>query len=465
MENTKITDAIEYGERLRRARQAKNMSQQALADEYGTTPQNVSKWEKNGITNIMDIQRLSQILGQDLMSDERDIEGTVGEIGNEILRLIGQANGMLSFETLLDGMYGLDKSTTTNEVFKLASIGLCVREQYINFYDKECDVIFITAKGLIHLNRNSDRGEFDLSKIKTFEQILDIGEKKSITHSRCTRYQDVIDGRPDEKIIRNLPSVAYKSDFIRWMKSVFVTTDTEHIRVEDYEEIFLAGPYKAQGFYPDIVYQMAMGYTADRLIGYYEYPESIFYAEQELEDVTDKGLNIYSGSTSLQMAFEGLFSTYKEKIEQVRERGEIVDDAAKAEINSLKNTINNYITEEDDSDTVYEVMVNKTGKIHPMDWFSDEEIEKFVIDNIADFRDIAYRYHTNDDDPTSEQYADYYCDYLDKIDEKLRKLGQIQPEIYRYFGVWNVPRSWFGGKMEKMIREVYEIPDSVNLAD
>ena len=81
MENKEY--AKECGLRLRRVRMARNMSQQELADKMFTTPQNVSKWEKQGISDIDTIKSLSQILGQDILSDERDQEGVVGEIGKQ----------------------------------------------------------------------------------------------------------------------------------------------------------------------------------------------------------------------------------------------------------------------------------------------------------------------------------------------------------------------------------------------
>ena len=41
--------AKECGLRLRRVRMEKNLSQQDLADKMFTTPQNVSKWEKEAV--------------------------------------------------------------------------------------------------------------------------------------------------------------------------------------------------------------------------------------------------------------------------------------------------------------------------------------------------------------------------------------------------------------------------------
>lgn len=146
MEDKKV--AKECGLRLRRVRMAKNMSQQALADKMYTTPQNVSKWENQGISDVDTIKELSRILGQDILSDERNEEGVVGEIGKHILKQVAQNNGFIPVEELINShMYGLNSEIVTDEIFKLERIGMCVREQYRNFYDIEKDMVFITAKG------------------------------------------------------------------------------------------------------------------------------------------------------------------------------------------------------------------------------------------------------------------------------------------------------------------------------
>ena len=80
--------AVEIGQRCRRFRNALGISQQKLADMVGTTPQNISKYEKEGIHDIDIIRYLSSALGYDLMTDEVDEEGSIGEIGKEILTIL-----------------------------------------------------------------------------------------------------------------------------------------------------------------------------------------------------------------------------------------------------------------------------------------------------------------------------------------------------------------------------------------
>lgn len=46
-----MSTAKKIGERCRKFRNALGVSQQALADQVGTTPQNISKYEKEGVYN------------------------------------------------------------------------------------------------------------------------------------------------------------------------------------------------------------------------------------------------------------------------------------------------------------------------------------------------------------------------------------------------------------------------------
>ena len=114
MENKSL--ALEVGQRCRRFRNALGVSQQKLADMIGTTPQNISKYEKEGVHDIDIIRYLSSALGHDLMTDEIDEEGTVGEIGKEILDMLVNPNypfndepyGCITADSLFDSssLYG-----------------------------------------------------------------------------------------------------------------------------------------------------------------------------------------------------------------------------------------------------------------------------------------------------------------------------------------------------------------------
>ena len=129
--------AVEIGQRCRRFRNALGISQHKLADMVGTTPQNISKYEKEGIHDIDIIRYLSSALGHDLMTDEVDEEGSIGEIGKEILTILVESKklfldegGKVEASKLLDGslLFGLPQERVIKEIFKLKKIGLCVRE-------------------------------------------------------------------------------------------------------------------------------------------------------------------------------------------------------------------------------------------------------------------------------------------------------------------------------------------------
>ena len=128
-----MNTALEIGQRCRRMRQVQGISQQDLAKKLNTTPQNISRYETQGISNIDVIQKASEVLGHDLLQDEMDTEGTVGEIGIEILQLILKEH--LESDSIIHGklLYGLAPDRVIHELFKLEKIGLCVREQYTNF--------------------------------------------------------------------------------------------------------------------------------------------------------------------------------------------------------------------------------------------------------------------------------------------------------------------------------------------
>ena len=93
------------------------------------------------------IRKISDALGQDLLVDEVDAEGIVGEIGKEILWKLIEAGGYKGVTDLVEhDMYGMSLPRVNQEIFKLERIGMCVREQYVDFDDKTKDTLFITAK-------------------------------------------------------------------------------------------------------------------------------------------------------------------------------------------------------------------------------------------------------------------------------------------------------------------------------
>ena len=261
MDNREITTAIELGARCRRFRNALGLSQQALGDKVKMTGAAISKYEKEGIYNIEILQELSNALGHDLMTDEIDEEGTVGEIGKEILRRI--VSGTPFFHGIVDAIeiinseafYGLSIDRIIKEIFKLEKIGLCVREQYIDFSGIEQDKIFLTAKGRIVYNT--------LPKIIDIDEDDDIRSNPCITYEKVCHghinYQDFIDSSIVEKKIRNLnPSTGFRAGFISYLldnhTSLFIEPCANSI-VSEY--------IRNKNIYETILYSMIIGLTND----------------------------------------------------------------------------------------------------------------------------------------------------------------------------------------------------------
>ena len=62
--------AIELGHRCKRFRIVNEMSMKQLADMVHTTPQNIFRMEKNGISNVEMLGSVSKALGVDLLRDD-----------------------------------------------------------------------------------------------------------------------------------------------------------------------------------------------------------------------------------------------------------------------------------------------------------------------------------------------------------------------------------------------------------
>ena len=208
--------AKEYGIRFRQIRMARGISQQKLADLMHVTPQAVSKWEKEGVTNVNTVQQLSNVLGQDITADQIDQEGKIGEVGREILNILIANQGFVDYDDLAAGLYGMSSERVSNEIFKLERIGAVVREQYTDYLDQERDSVIITAKGLIAYKNCK---EFpDMAGIKSAETMeMRLGEQ-------CPSLQEMIDRDKVGRILWKLPYCGpYMLDYIFHLKKHFLT--------------------------------------------------------------------------------------------------------------------------------------------------------------------------------------------------------------------------------------------------
>ncbi|MCR5676427.1 MAG: helix-turn-helix domain-containing protein [Agathobacter sp.] len=202
--------SVEFGNRCRQIRMAKGLSQQDLADKMGTTPQNVSKWERDGISNVDTIMQLSEVLGQDITADEIDQEGSVGEIGKEILSLLIKNKGYIEWKDLKESLFGLPEDRICNEIFKLERIGNVVREQYKDWVDEQRDAIFITAKGIITIK---NMGQFFLAGELADVISYEVRIKDQLNYNERIRKDEL------SQLIWRLPKQdsAYRADYIYYL--------------------------------------------------------------------------------------------------------------------------------------------------------------------------------------------------------------------------------------------------------
>ena len=108
---------IEYGKRIKRARQAKNLTQRQLADLANLSDSAISKYEKQGTTDVNVLNSLSEVLGISLFSSPADAEGTIGVVGKEIMSILVLEGGYIDVETLVDEhMHGMDNDSVTDEI-------------------------------------------------------------------------------------------------------------------------------------------------------------------------------------------------------------------------------------------------------------------------------------------------------------------------------------------------------------
>ena len=477
--------AKDVGQRLKRFRMAKGMSMQELADKIPTSAQNVSNWEKRGISNVDTIIQLSKILGQDLMTDERDEEGTVGVVGNEILRLLTEREGVIPFkEFVKDKLHGMSAERVTNEIFKLEKIGMVVRKQYTDFYDKEQDAVYITAKGLIASGHQAEES------VRTYEERLKNPHIKLCAEEyqiEARNIQEYIDSRPYEKLIRQFnPQNGYRINYIVWMKKVL---ETSNVYMEDKEEFcrrfdsMVAG----EGIYHDILFEMALGLSREDLDDSIEYGklidqylmvlhDNLMNIDPKLDEIQEKTFNSFLGQfqsfygnnyseTSWMVDLDEPFveerkswtDFHKQYLKQYREliikRIEEIKKENKNDylpeqyFSHVKKILDLVKDAEQIPDTVLDPAdvrdsmnerLEKNSRIkevpdlspYPWDWFSISEIREFIDKNLL---------------PAETEYEQETDELLKQINRQL----PTERSYYRY------PKIWISGGIQEKINSIY----------
>lgn len=476
------TTAKECGQRLRRIRMARNMSQQDLADILYTTPQNISKYEKDGINNIDVIMKINETLECNLLKDEMDVEGVIGEVGKEILSILIRQNGYIEVEHLISCfMYGLNEAQVTKEIVKLENIGLCVREQYTGLCDDSHDGLFITAKGIISLKNNLNPGLVSELFSNGYEDIMNDYNKDDIDYvipdclktyeqiviSRgCDTYQDVLDQNELVRLVNKLPiNIPYKFNFIWYLKNChsqyeWLGKKKKASRLEN--ELKEYGDFIiADSVYIDILHRMIIGLDNDllgRILDSYSgnYDEKRFVSKIIRENLI--------------MAYAPEFEEYR-KIDPVIRNAmlcfayysEWYDEQIKgSELSFDRELLNDYVYDSLDKsvfsmedskqakeyeqfrleenkelnatcvglDVYLEKIVSKKNSLHIEDWFEIKEIEEFINANFK----VAE------------------TDKEREIDEQLKVIMTNYPEVLEYF---DYPEEWEKCGLGKLIREKF----------
>lgn len=441
MENKSI--ALEVGQRCRRFRNALGISQQKLADMIGTTPQNISKYEKEGIHDIDIIRYLSNTLGHDLMTDEVDAEGVVGEIGKEILDMLvnyempfEQISGFIDASSVLDGksLYGLPQSRIVRELFKLEKMGLCVREQYNDFYGKENDVIFITAKGVItlkHLGAFKNQMD-DYTNVITYEMMC----------QGFDSYQEYIDSEPIEKMIKSISvENGFRANYIQYIQKQYGSP----VNCLSYEKDYFPG----NSAYTDIMFSMIMDITREKadymikLFNEYGTPEAgdrfdELTEQLESEEVPCRELvNILKNFTENdsqcdRMNYEDWRVDTTNNKDINNERDAIFDEwnemmEADRQLSDMIENAQYHLTE------TFMEKLSSHSYANPLNWFSKEEIETFIKDNILEA----------------------VSDYERNIERKLMEIKEKSPETIN--GYFEFPIEWENNGLAELVRKIYKV--------
>lgn len=454
--------AKECGQRLRRVRMAQKMSQQELADKMFTTPQNISKYEKEGVGNIDVIMKLNEILGYNIMRDEMDEEGTVGEIGKEILTRIVENDGYIDVNDLIkEYMHGLDMKRTTNEIFKLQKIGLCVREQFTGYAGMQNDGLFITAKGIITLKNNlgfmSDELKEKLFKVPSFEEIV-------INKGRDT-YQELLDSDELEKLLWTLPfNTSYRANYIKYLKKYFQSSVKYYGKDSDFEAMVL-GEYcpclSAENIYFDIIHRMItrldneiLDTVMDTFLEDFWYESHEEYMLSIRKELLLKHAPKYEAyrqlgsvkADTIQKFFEksDWYTDYAKESEIVRLNDDNFDEESYEELDKSnfskedlelaleyekleKETYEEYEYTLFELDYFIEKMARQKNETLVTEWFTKDEIVAFINENMGAAQ--------------SEQEM--------AIDATIKKINEKYPETLEYY---TFPEEWEENGIAKLIR-------------
>lgn len=430
--------AIEIGQRCRKFRQVLGLSQQALADRIGTTPQNISKYEKEGIYNIDVIQALSAALEQDLLTDEKDQEGAIGEVGGEILLILLEERGTVAYADLLvhRKLFGLPEERVIRELFKLQQIGLVVREEYTDIYEGEQDIVFITAKGIISYKHKN---------IESFARVVSKDEYIDSYEVLCEGFasmQDCCDHKEHIVVDELLGKLDFKSGFR--VNFIYYIMNKKNLRIKNEYIIEHADRIKGHDIFYDIMHSMichTTRNTADVIVERYrDTNHTLPIMGGDFDRLAEQ---IIGDDTVLE---DFLFDSDASDYVMIRRNVEYARNKAFLRHPESKEKIIKYIEQEsryyqfeelDDARCLYNNFFENRKKLFDEivdveSLFSKEEIIKFVEDNIL---------------PA-------VTDEEKELEKLLKEIIIKYPDVLEYF---KFPSIWEENGVADYIREKYYI--------
>ena len=435
--------AKECGIRCRQIRMSKGMSQQALADLVNVTAQAISKWEKEGISNIDHIMKLSSALGQDITADQFDQDGALTEVGKEILRIIIDNRGYADFSDIESNMFGMKSDRIGNELFKLERIGAVVREQFKDFTHSERDGVFITAKGVIVYKNSIFFSNFisseTLSNVETIDAILG---------NLYSSFQDRIDQDKVTEILANLEPIetSYRCDYIMHL------INTCYEPVIRHNNLFVSfmkkhsNSFCGESCYIDILKRMAQSASRkelDRYIEWFDEP-SEFELEMKAAVVDEEDsravhffINTVESMSYLQEICYGEEVYYGEEVWDYDSNNPEVQDAIKKLQREQEEDIFYRVNSgyKKNENEFFEELSGPDELLYPMNWFNEEKIRDFIEKNIR---------------PAETEYEK-------KINQSLKQIWSENEQTLKYY--YSFPKRWEENGLAQMIRERVGVPD------
>jgi RNA binding exosome subunit len=317
-----------------------------------------------------------------------------------------------------------------------------VREQYTDFYDRKQDKIFITAKGAItlkHIEPVQNHG-CDLDNISTYEMICD--------GKSC--YQELLDSNQSTKIIRNLkPVKGFRINFIKYLRDAcwfgnFCNNDYLDELEDDLFKGLDQGDIPGINAYFDILFSMSLGFLRkdlDFIIETVESEEDHEFEQADLlnselypdEEIKNRFLWRFKDRVPVAKTMlpdcvtdEKINSQLStEEVEEKQTRWKALDDKFDEQ--------DSFYSKLDLNDRYLDACEKHESK-NPLDWFSKEEIETFIKENILP--------------PANEEEK--------QLEDQLMQIMQMEPETVK--GYFTFTSEWEENGLADLVRTLYKVP-------